>query len=59
MTEADRDRIASLGYLCEAAAKSAYQLEARAGDRFDLAAARFHRESAEQFSSLAFKAASE
>lgn len=49
MSEADRDRISALGHLCECACKSA-----------DLAqwpaVARFHRESAEYFAALAFKA---
>lgn len=47
MTVQDRDRIAALGHLCEMASKSALLAD-------HPAVARFHRESAEHFSLLAF-----
>lgn len=57
MEEAKRTEIVKLGFLCEAAAKSADVAASAGRDKFHVRAAAFHQHSAEMYSAMAFRVA--
>jgi len=57
MDEAKRIELVKLGFLCEAAAKSADVATLAGRDKFHARAAAFHQRSAEMYSAMAFRVA--
>jgi len=56
MSESTRNELVKLGFLCEAALRSADAAISAGNDKFYRRAAAFHLHSAELYSAMAFKA---